>query len=64
MKSIVFVTHWGSEAGAFGFTNKLPFMGGVWWIVFLLIAMLIVGAAYLLILKLLKKKAYSGKNNI
>lgn len=49
-----FFLNWGSPAGAFGFTGELPYMGCVWWIGLLLIGLLLVGAAYLLILKLWK----------
>ncbi|MBO4867973.1 MAG: Pr6Pr family membrane protein [Ruminococcus sp.] len=50
-----FFLNWGSPAGAFGFTNELPFMGTAWWILALLIALLIVGYLYLLLIDLLKK---------
>lgn len=49
-----FFLNWGSPAGAFGFTGELPYMGCVWWVGLLLIGLLLVGAAYLLILKLWK----------
>jgi hypothetical protein len=51
----IFFLNWGSPAGAFGFTNELPFMGTAWWILALLIALLIVGYLYLLLIDLLKK---------
>ena len=50
-----FFLNWGSPAGAFGFTDELPFMGCVWWIALLLLALITAGALYLLILKLIKK---------
>lgn len=51
-----FFLNWGSPAGAFGFTNGLPFMGCMWWILALLIFLLIVGYLYLVILDLIIKK--------
>ena len=42
-----FFLNWGSPAGAFGFTDGLPFMGCVWWILVLLALLLGVGYAYL-----------------
>ena len=42
-----FFLNWGSPAGAFGFTNGLPFMGTGWWILALLIFLLAVGSCYL-----------------
>lgn len=51
-----FFLNWDSEAGAFGFTNNLPYMGTVWWILLLLIFILIVGFLYLVILDLIKQK--------
>ena len=50
-----FFLNWGSPAGAFGFTNELPFMGSGWWIIALLILLLVIGLLYLGILGLLKK---------
>ena len=50
-----FFLNWGSPAGAFGFTKDLPYMGTAWWMIFLLIALIIVGLIYLLITDLLKK---------
>ena len=43
-----FFLNWGSPAGAFGFTNELPFMGCVWWILALLVLLIVVGYIYLL----------------
>ncbi len=52
-----FFLNWGSPAGAFGFSDKLPFMGCFWWILLLTILLLLVGYAYLwLIMKRKKKK--------
>ena len=50
-----FFLNWGSPAGAFGFTNELPYMGCAWWILALFCTLLIVGMLYLLILDGLKK---------
>ncbi len=50
-----FFLNWGSEAGALGFTNDLPYMGCVWWILSLLVFLLLVGLGYLGILESLKK---------
>ena len=40
-----FFLNWGSPAGAFGFTDELPYMGCAWWILALFCALLIVGIA-------------------
>ena len=50
-----FFLNWGSPAGAFGFSNELPFMGCAWWILTLLIFLIIVGFCYLLIGDCIKK---------
>ncbi len=42
-----FFLNWGSPAGAFGFTNGLPFMGTAWWILLLLVFLMGVGYCYL-----------------
>lgn len=52
-----FFLNWGSPAGAFGFTDELPYMGSMWWILALLAALLIVGYLYLLVLDLIRKAA-------
>ena len=44
-----FFLNWGSSAGAFGFTNELPFMGCVWWILVLLVFLVGIGWCYLAI---------------
>lgn len=49
-----FFLNWGSPAGALGFTNELPFMGCIWWILLLLAFLIAVGRLYLYILKKLK----------
>lgn len=51
-----FFLNWGSEAKAFGFSSKLPFMGVVWWIVLLLALLIGIGFLYLKIISVLKKK--------
>ena len=50
-----FFLNWGSRAGAFGFTDELPFMGCVWWILLLLAGLLTVGYLYLRLIDILKK---------
>lgn len=50
-----FFLNWGSKAGAFGFSNELPFMGTAWWILALFFFLLLVGAFYLLLVDLIKK---------
>ena len=52
---------WGSPAGAFGFSDEPPYMGCVWWILALGIAVIAVGFLYLYILDLLKKLVYRDK---
>lgn len=42
-----FFLNWGSLAGAFGFSDKLPYLGCVWWILILLLFLLAVGWGYL-----------------
>lgn len=51
-----FFLNWGSKAGAFGFTDELPFLGSAWWILILLIFLIAVGYAYLAIADLINKK--------
>lgn len=50
-----FFLNWGSKAGAFGFSNELPFIGTAWWILVLFFFLLIVGTFYLLLVDLIKK---------
>ncbi|MCR5088833.1 MAG: Pr6Pr family membrane protein [Oscillospiraceae bacterium] len=52
-----FFLNWGSPAGAFGFTDELPFMGCGWWILLILVMLLIVGYLYLLIIDLIRKRS-------
>ncbi len=51
-----FFLNWGSKAGAFGFTNELPFMGTAWWILLLLIVLIAVGYGYLALADIIRKK--------
>ncbi len=51
-----FFLNWGSPAGAFGFTNEIPFMGSAWWIMVLLLFLLIVGNCYLAVADLMFNK--------
>lgn len=55
-----FFLNWGSKAGAFGFTNELPFMGTAWWILALLIFLLLVGYGYLKIVDSIKNRFYNA----
>ena len=50
-----FFLNWGSPAGAFGFTEGLPFMGSAWWIIAIFIFLIIIGLIYLLIVNALGK---------
>lgn len=56
-----FFLNWGSPAGAFGFTNELPFMGCAWWILLLLGFLLVIGFCYLDILDIIRKKLEDKK---
>ena len=51
-----FFLNWGSEAGAWGFSSSLPFMGSAWWILALLIFLIIVGFIYLKLVDFFKRK--------
>lgn len=50
-----FFLNWGSPAGAFGFSNELPFMGCMWWILLLTVILILIGLLYLAVLKGIKK---------
>ena len=50
-----FFLNWGSEAGAFGFTGQLPYMGCVWWILLLLVLLIVTGLIYLTVLDRIRK---------
>ncbi|MCR5461706.1 MAG: Pr6Pr family membrane protein [bacterium] len=51
-----FFLNWGSKAGAFGFSNELPFIGVMYWIILLLLLLIGLGFLYLKIVKILKNK--------
>ncbi|WP_287387580.1 hypothetical protein [Lachnospira sp.] len=51
-----FFLNWGSKAGAFGFTNELPFMGSAWWILVLFVFLILVALCYLAITNLIRRK--------
>lgn len=51
-----FFLNWGSEAGAFGFSSGLPFMGTAWWILALLIFLIIIGYIYLKVVDVIKRR--------
>lgn len=51
-----FFLNWGSPAGAFGFTDSLPFMGCAYWILALLLFLIAVGLGYIKLSKVLTKK--------
>ena len=51
-----FFLNWGSKAGAFGFSSKLPYIGVVWWILLLLGLVIGLGYLYLFIINKLRKK--------
>ena len=50
-----FFLNWGSPAGAFGFTDELPYMGCVWWILAMLAFLVAVGWCYLSVADLIGK---------
>ena len=51
-----FFLNWGSPAGAVGFTDELPFLGCVWWILILMVGLLLVGLLYLVLLRALRTR--------
>ena len=55
-----FFLNWGSPAGAFGFSDRLPFMGCFWWILLLTGLICGTGLLYLALLEKLKKRGNSG----
>lgn len=55
-----FFLNWGSPAGAFGFTNELPFMGSAWWIVVLLLFLIVVGYCYLAVADMMSNRCKNG----
>ena len=56
-----FFLNWGSPAGAFGFSNELPFLGTVWWILLLLLFLTGVGHAYISVIRAVEKLYASRK---
>ncbi len=56
-----FFLNWGSPAGAFGFSNELPFMGTGWWIIALILFLILIGYVYLLIADCIKRFAKKNK---
>lgn len=56
-----FFLNWGSDAGAFGFSRGLPFMGCVWWILAILLFILAVGKIYLVLLDSIKRRRAGGR---
>ena len=57
-----FFLNWGSPAGAFGFTNELPYMGSAWWILALFFLLIIIGYGYLSIADRLERN--NVKNHV
>lgn len=51
-----FFLNWGSKAGAIGFSNELPFMGPVYWIILLCGFIIGVGFIYITTINKIKKK--------
>ena len=58
-----FFLNWGSPAGAFGFTNELPFMGCVWWILAIMVFLLIIGYLYLLLSDIFGRRGGKREKN-
>ena len=50
-----FFLNWGSPAGAFGFSDSLPFMGTGWWILALLVFLILIGLLYLAVVGRIRK---------
>ena len=50
-----FFLNWGSPAGAFGFSDTLPFMGVMWWILAISIFLIIVGLVYVFLARVIRK---------
>ena len=51
-----FFLNWGSEAGAFGFSDKLPFMGCVWWLIAGALLICGIGLLYIVIINKMKRR--------
>ena len=52
-----FFLNWGSPAAAFGFTDELPYMGCVWWILAILLFLIIIGWSYVAVANRIGKKS-------
>ena len=50
-----FFLNWGSPAGAFGFSDRLPFMGTGWWIIAILVFLILIGLLYLAVAEAVRK---------
>ena len=57
-----FFLNWGSPAGAFGFTDRLPYMGCVWWILILCAFLIAAGRCYLAAAEKIGKMLLKRKN--
>ena len=57
-----FFLNWGSKAGAFGFSDRLPYIGVVYWIILLLLFIIAIGFLYLYIIKLIKRRIEKSSN--
>ncbi len=51
-----FFLNWGSKAGAFGFSNELPFIGVFWWIILILLLLIGLSFLYIKIVNIIKNK--------
>lgn len=51
-----FFLNWGHPIGVMGFSRQFPFMGTIWWILFLLVFLLAVGRLYLSIVMKAKER--------
>lgn len=58
-----FFLNWGGPAGAFGFIDRFPFMGCVWWILAGLGVLMAVALVYVRILDLLRRR-YHRRNTV
>jgi len=56
-----FFLNWGSPAGAFGFSDQLPFMGTGWWILALLILLILAGLLYLGIVNAVRRRRKAAR---
>ena len=50
-----FFLNWGSPAGVFSVSDKLPFVGTGWWIIALLIVLILTGCLYQAIVRLIRR---------